>query len=89
MFAKIVAKQGKNIIELNKENKTLYEENKELRNENEELNLAVYNYRIDSKEIFKKLSLIADLVENFDYRKSNSVSVIRQIKEVITSDQAK
>lgn len=89
MFAKIVAKQGKNIIELNKENKTLYEENKELRNENEELNLAVYNYRIDNKEIFKKLSLIADLVENFDYRKSNSVSIIRQIKEVITSDQTK
>lgn len=89
MFAKIVAKQGENIIELNKENKTLYEENKELRNENEELNLAVYNYRIDNKEIFKKLSLIADLVENFDYRKSNSVSIIRQIKEVITSDQTK
>ena len=89
MFAKIVAKQGENIIELNKENKTLYEENKELRNENEELNLAVYKYRIDNKEIFKKLSLIADLVENFDYRKSNSVSIIRQIKEVITSDQTK
>lgn len=87
MFAKIVAKQGKNIIELNKENKVLYDENKELRNENEELNLAVYNYRIDNKEIFKKLSLIADLVENFDYRKSNYVSIIRQIKEVISSDQ--
>ena len=88
MFAKIVVKQGKNIIELNKENKALYEENKELRNENEELNLAVYNYRIDNKEMFKKLSLVVDLVEDFDYRKSNSVS-IRQIKEVIISDQAK
>ena len=89
MFAKIVVKQGKNIIELNKENKALYEENKELRSENEELNLAVYNYRIDNKEMFKKLSLVADLVESFDYKKSNSVSVIRQIKEVIISDQTK
>lgn len=78
----------KEILELKEENKVLYEENKELRNENEELRLELYNYRRDNKEMFKELSLIVDLVESFDYRKSNSVSIIRQIKEVITSDQA-
>ena len=76
-------------LELKEENKVLYDENKELRNENEELRLELYNCRRDNKEMFKKLSLIVDLVESFDYRRSNSVSVIRQIKEVITSDQAK
>lgn len=79
----------KEILELKEENKVLYEENKELRNENEELNLELYNCKRDNKAMFKKLSLIVDLVESFDYRESNSVSVIRQIKEVITSDQAK
>lgn len=44
MLAKIVAKQGKQLIELNKENKTLYEENKDLRSENEEL--FSFRYRI-------------------------------------------
>ena len=76
-------------LELKEENKVLYDKNKELRNENEELRLELYNCRRDNKEMFKKLSLIIDLVESFNYRESNSVSVIRQIKEVITSDQTK
>lgn len=76
-------------LELKEENKVLYEENKELRNESEELRLELYNCRRDNKEMFKKLSLIVDLVENFDYRRSNSVTIIREIKEVIISVQAK
>lgn len=72
--------------DLSKEKKALYEENKDLRYENEELNLAVSNYRKENRKMFKKLDLITDLVENFDYRKSNSVETIRKIKEVIISD---
>ena len=89
MFIKTAIRQEKAIHDLNKENKILYDENKDLRFENEELNLTVNNYRRDNKEIFKKLSLITDLIESYDYRKNNSVVILRKIEEVITSDQTK
>ena len=76
-------------LEKQEEKKIIYDENKEQRNENEENRLELYDCRKDNKEMFKELSLKVDLVESFDYRKSNSVSIIRQIKEVIMSSQTK
>ena len=87
MFAKTVIRQGKTILKLNEENKTLYEENKDLRYENEELNLANKNYKKQNFMLANDLLKIQELVNKFDYRKSNSVSIIRKINEVITSDE--
>ena len=82
MFAKIVAKQGKKLIELNEENKTLYEENKDLRNENEELNLTVHNYKKATKDLLSKLAQISVIANGFDYKNNNSFETIRTIKEL-------
>lgn len=89
MFTKIVIKQGLKIHDLEQENEVLYEENKDLRHENEELNLAISNYRRDNKEMFKELSIITDLLEQYDFRRNNSVIILRKIEEVIKSDQTK
>lgn len=86
MWTKTVIRQGLKIHELEQENKVLYEENKDLRYENEELNLALNNYKRDNKEMFKTLSLITDLVEEYDYKKNNAVVILRKIEEVIKSD---
>lgn len=87
MFKRTVIKQGLKIHDLEQGNKVLYEENKDLRYENEELNLTVNNYRRDNKEMFKKISLITDLIEQYDYKRNNSVVILRKIEEVIKSDQ--
>ena len=87
MFVKTVIRQGEKIHKLESDLKLEKEENENLRSENEELNLAVNNYKRNNKEMFKQLSLITDLTEQFDYRKSNSVEILRKIKEVISSDQ--
>lgn len=87
MFVKTVIRQGEKIHKLESDLKLEKEANENLRSENEELNLAVNNYKRNNKEMFKQLSLITDLTEQFDYRKSNSVEILRKIKEVISSDQ--
>lgn len=87
MFVKTVIRQGEKIRKLESDLKLEKEANENLRSENEELNLAVNNYKRNNKEMFKQLSLITDLTEQFDYRKSNSVEILRKIKEVISSDQ--
>ena len=56
MFTRTVVKQGKEIIRLNKENKTLYEENKETRFELLELE----DYKKKNEKL--KEDLIIDLV---------------------------
>ncbi len=89
MWTKTVIKQGLKIHDLEQENKTLYEENKDLRYENEELNLTINNYRRDNKEMLKKISLITDLMDEYDYKRNNSVVILRKIEEVITSDQTR
>lgn len=89
MFIKTVIRQGLKIHDLEKENNVLYEENKDLRHENEELNLAISNYRRDNKEMFKELSQITDFIEQYDYKRNNSVIILRKIEEVIKSDQTK
>ena len=89
MFIKTVIRQGLKIHDLEKENNVLYEENKDLRHENEELNLAISNYRRDNKEMFKELSQITDFIEKYDYKRNNSVIILRKIEEVIKSDQTK
>lgn len=89
MFKRTVIKQGLKIHDLEQENRVLYEENKDLRYENEELNLAISNYRRDNKEMFKKLSQITDLIEQYDYKRNNSVIILRKIEEVIKSDKTK
>lgn len=87
MFVKTVIRQGEKIHKLESDLKLEKEANENLRSENEELNLAVNNYKRNNKEMFKQLSLITELTEQFDYRKSNSVEILRKIKEVISSDQ--
>ena len=67
MLAKIVAKQGKQLIELNEENKTLYKENKNLRSENAEL--FSFRYRVidimtRKGTIVDKYDKIKELVDN-------------------------
>lgn len=89
MFIKTVIRQGLKIHDLEKENNVLYKENKDLRHENEELNLAISNYRRDNKEMFKELSQITDFIEQYDYKRNNSVIILRKIEEVIKSDQTK
>lgn len=89
MFIKTVIRQGLKIHDLEKENNVLYEENKDLRHENEELNLAISNYRRDNKEMFKELRQITDFIEQYDYKRNNSVIILRKIEEVIKSDQTK
>ena len=66
MLAKIVAKQGKQLIELNEENKTLYEENKNLRSENAEL--FSFRYRVidiieEKGTILSKYDKVKELVD--------------------------
>lgn len=75
--------------ELEKENNALYKENKELNSTNEENTKLLESYRLDNKDLYKKLSLAIDIIENFDFRKNNSIATIHKIKEVITSDQTK
>ena len=89
MFIKTVIRQGLKIHDLEKENNVLYEENKDLRHENEELNLAISNYRRDNKEMFKELRQITDFIEQYAYKRNNSVIILRKIEEVIKSDQTK
>ena len=66
MFAKTVIKQKRQLIELNKENKTLYEENKNLRSENAEL--FSFRYRVidiieEKGTIVSKYDKIEELVD--------------------------
>ena len=82
MFVKTIIRQGKKIIDLDKENKVLYEENKDLRNENEELNLGVHNYKKATKDLLSKLAQISVIANGFDYKNNNSFETIRQIKEL-------
>ena len=56
MFAKTVIKQGKELVEIHKENKTLYEENKENRFELLELE----DYKKKNEKL--KKDLIIDLI---------------------------
>lgn len=56
MFAKTVIKQGKELVEIHKENKTLYEENKENRFEL----LKLEDYKKKNEKL--KKDLIIDLI---------------------------
>lgn len=73
MFLETIAKQSKKIIELNKENKTLYEENKELRFENEEQRLFINRIEI--------------LIKNADAKKENYFTTFNKIKSELDSRQ--
>lgn len=53
MLTKIIIKQGKQIIDLDKENKALYKENKELRFENDELQ----DYKNKSEKLHKDIMI--------------------------------
>ena len=72
MFAKTLAKQGKEIIRLNKENKALYEENKENRFELLELE----DYKKKNEKL--KEDLIIDLV---DLQEINRLGIAEQEKD--------
>lgn len=88
MFTKITAKKEK-IAGLEKENRKIKAENEDNRHEIEDL--TTINRRLDRENdlLKEKFYRIESLLKSFDYRKSNSVMVLREIKEVITSDQTK
>lgn len=68
----------KEIRELKNKNKVVNMENQELRQEN-----YYTQEKIDKYE--KQLNHIRELIEKFDYQKSNSVFIIRQIKDEFNS----
>ena len=72
MFTRTVVKQGKEIIRLNKENKTLYEENKENRFELLELE----DYKKKNEKL--KEDLIIDLV---NLQEINKLGIAEQEKD--------
>lgn len=72
MFTRTVVKQGKEIIRLNKENKTLYEENKENRFELLELE----DYKKKNEKL--KEDLIIDLV---NLQEINRLGIAEQEKD--------
>lgn len=79
----------KMIAELKKENEKIKAENEDNRHEIEDL--TTINRRLDRENdlLREKFYRIENLVENFDYRKSNATMILRQIKEVITDSQVK
>ena len=76
-------------IQIKRENEKIKEENRDNRREIEDL--TTINRRLDRENdlLKEKFYRIENLLKSFDYRKSNSVMVLREIKEVITSDQTK
>ena len=89
MFLKTVIRRGEKIHNLESNLNLQKESNKELREENTSLKVALDNYRRERKEIFKRDSILIDILENFDYRKNNSLETIRKIKEVIIDGKSK
>ena len=76
-------------IKIKRENEKIKEENRDNRREIEDL--TTINRRLDRENdlLKEKFYKIENLLGNFDYRKSNATMILRQIKEVITSDQTK
>lgn len=72
MFAKTLIKQGKQIIELNKENNSLYEENKENRFEL----LKLEDYKKKNEKL--KKDLIIDLV---NLQEINRLGIVEKEKD--------
>ena len=80
MFLKIIVNQGEIIFKLSKQIRSLQEENGFLKFENEDLRKTKEKSVAKERDLSIRISNIKKLVENFDYRKSNSITILRKIK---------
>lgn len=86
MLTQIIIKQGKQIIDLDKENKALYKENKELRFENDELQAYKNKSEKSHKDIMIDLLNLQEIsrlgITESEKNKHRNVIINNIIKEL-------